>query len=306
MSKRLFPFSNYDEKEFTTEAPRTMITIRRFLETTRTMLTSPTALAIFAVLYAVLLLTLYGFISTREATIAQVTVTMFFLVLIPIEFFVLQSAILQYSRADRFLWGRIIRDAIKLAVVTIPVILLGFLIVYLLNKWQARFPAPPSVNLPVPPGPAKPPQIHFPTVVFATVRFLLLGVVLPIATIHLWIEVAAHDVRTLFGGGIKAVLKRIGSVFARASAFDSVLIYALGLIFFVLVPYAVLFVHIPVKGTRTDFAVFIARLLLVYVLTLIGWIVTVSALARRTADPSTSGPAVPVSAVSNTPAEAPA
>ena len=280
-----------------------MITIRRFLETSKTILTNPKALAIFAVLYAVLLVTLYGFISIREATVWQVVVTMFFLVLIPAEFFVLQSAILQHSRASGFQWGQIIRDAIKLAVVTIPIILLGYALFILLNKWQAHFPAPAAASLPISSGPAKPPPLHLPTLLFATLRFLLLGLVLPLATMHLWIEVAAHDVRTSLGGGAQAVLKRIGNVFARALAFDSVLVYALGLLVFVLLPYAILFVPIPVKGTKTDFAVFLARLLLVYLFTLIGWIVTLSALARTTAETS---PALPVSTISDTPAEAPA
>jgi len=280
-----------------------MSTIRRFLETTKTILTNPRALAIFAVLYAALLATLYGFISIREATVWQVAVTMFFLVLIPVEFFVLQSAILQHSRIEKFQWGQIIRDAIKLAVVTIPIILLGYALVYLLNKWQAPFPVPTAASLPITPGPAKPSPLHLPTVLFATLRFLLFGLVLPLATIHLWIEVAARDVRTSLGGGAKTVLKRIGNAFARALAFDSVLIYALGLIVFVLIPYAILFVPISVKGTKTDFAVFIGRLALVYVFTLVGWIVTVSALARTTAE---RWPAVPVNTISDTPAEAPA
>ena len=151
------------------------------------------------------------------------------------------------------------------------------------------------------PKPPKPLPLHLPTILFATLRFLLLGLVLPLTTIHLWIEVTAHDVRTSLGGGAKSVLKRIGNVFARALAFDSVLIYALGLIVFVLVPYVILFVAIPVKGTKTDFAVFIARLLLVYVFTLIGWIVTLSTLAKL--EPT---PAVPVSTISEAPVEAPA
>jgi hypothetical protein len=280
-----------------------MITIKRLLDTTRTLLTSPRALAIFAVLYAALLATLYGFISIREATVWQVAVTMFFIVLIPLEFFVLQSAILQHSRAEKFQWGQMVRDAIKLAVVSIPIILLGFLLVYLLNKLQVRFPAPTVAALPVAPGPPKPPPLHVPTLLFATLRFLLLGLVLPLATIHLWIEVTAHDVRTSLGGGAKSVLKRIGNAFARALAFDSVLIYALGLIVFVLLPYVILFVPIPVKGTKTDFAVFIARLLLVYIFTLLGWLVTLSALARTAGEAS---PEVPADAISNTPAEAPA
>ena len=279
-----------------------MITIRRFLETIRVLLTNPRALALFAVLYAVLLVTLYGFISIREGTVWQVVVTMFFLVLIPAEFFVLQSAILQQSRAAGFQWAQIIRDAIKLAVVTIPIILLGFVLVYLLNKWKAHFPAPVAASLPITPGPPKPPPFHLPTVLFATLRFLLLGFVLPLAAIHLWIEVTTRDLRALVSGGAKSVLKRIGNALARALAFDSVLIYALGLIIFALIPYAILFgPPNKVTGTRTDYAVFIARLLLVYFFTLIGWIVTVSALASPTTETSS---AVPVSTISDTPAEA--
>jgi hypothetical protein len=281
-----------------------MTTIKRLLETTRTLLTSPRALAIFAVLYAVLLVTLYGFISIREATVWQVAVTMFFLVLIPAEFFALQAAILQHSRAEKFQWAQLIRDAIKLAVVTIPIILLGFAIVYLLNKWKGHFPAPAVATVPITSGPPKPAPLHLPTVLFATLRFLLLGLVLPLTTIHLWIEVAAHDVRTSLGGGAKMVLQRIGNALARALAFDSVLIYSLGLIVFVLIPYAILFAPISPKGTKTDFAVFIGRLLLVYLFTLIGWVLTLSALARTTVVDSPEVPAT--TAVPDTPAEAPA
>ena len=283
-----------------------MITIKKLLETIRSLLTSPRALAIFAVLYALLLATLLGFIRIREATVWQVVLTMLFFALIPIEFFVLQAGILQHARADKFDWAQLMRDAIKLAVVTIPIFLLGYVLFYLLNRWQAHFPVPTSPSLPITSGPAKPLPLQWPTVLFATLRCLLLGLALPLATIHLWIEVAARDVRAWFSGGAKAVLKRIGNVFARALAFDSVLIYALGLIVFVLVPYAILFVPIKVMGTKTDFAIFVARLLLVYFFTLIGWIVTVSALARTTAEASTTGPAVALGAIPDTPAEAPA
>src|SRR6266550_5901338 len=126
-----------------------MTTIKQFVETTRDFLTSPRALAILAVLYALLLATLYGFISTREATLWQVTITFVFLVLIPVEFFVLQAAILPLARVQKLHWAQILRDAIKLAVVTIPIILLGFAISYLLHKWQAHHLAPePALILP--------------------------------------------------------------------------------------------------------------------------------------------------------------
>jgi hypothetical protein len=269
-----------------------MIIIKRFFETIRLILAKPTALAILAALYAVLLASLYGFISIREATLWQVSLTMLLLVLIPLEFFVLQAAILQHARIQKFHWGQILRDAIKLAVVTIPIILLGFLIQYLLNKWQAHYLAPePPLILPG----AKPPAplpVHWPSVLFATARLLLLGVVLPLVTIHLWIETVARDVRSSFSGGVKPVFQRIGNALARAFQSDSVLTYALGLIVFVLVPYAVLFMRIPIKGNKTEFAVFILRLLLVYLFTLMGWIVTVNTLTKIEPPPTE-----PVSAI---------
>ena len=280
-----------------------MIAIRRLFETVRALLTSPRALAIFAALYAALLATLFGFMKIREATVWQVALTMVFLALIPIEFFVLQARILQHARADKFGWAQLMRDAIKIAVVTIPMILLGYAIFYLLNRWQANHLAPTATSFPMAAGPAKPPPLHWPTVLFATLRCLLLGLALPLATIHLWIEVTARDVRASLSGGAKIVLKRIGNVFNHALTFDSVLIYALGLIVFVLVPYAALFVPIKVTGTKTDFAIFVARLLLVYVFTLIGWIVTVTTLAKTNAETSTI---VSTHTVGDTPAEAPA
>ena len=279
-----------------------MRTIRTFIDSASALLTAPSALAILAALYALLLATLYGFISIREATLWQVTVTYVFLVLVPFEFFVLQAAILLHSRTQKFDWAQILRDAIKLAVVTIPIVLLGFLISYLLNKWQARYPAPaPLLALPSAKGPPAPQPLHWPTVLFATVRLLLLAVALPLATIHLWIEVAARDVRSLFSGGARPVLQRLGNALARAFQFDSVLTYALGLIIFFLVPYFVLLPRIPVKGNKTDFVAFVGQLLLAYLFTLVGWIVTLTTLSKIE-----SPPAAPVSSVAETTAEAPA
>ena len=276
-----------------------MTTIKEYIEAARELLTKPRTLALLAALYAVLLATLYGFISIREATVSQVALTYVFLVLIPIEFFVLQAAILHRATTGNLNWRQILRDAIKFAVVTIPIILLGFLIAYLLNKWQAHYPAPePLLTAPGARTPPATQPLHWPSVLFATARLLLLGVALPLAAIHLWIEVAAQSVPFSFSGA-GTVLKRIVNAVGRAFAFDSVLTFALGLIVFVLVPYAILFMGHPPKGNKTDFAVFIARLLLVFLFTLIGWIVTLTTLAKLEPPPTE-----PVSKISEVPVEA--
>ncbi len=257
-----------------------MSTLRTFFDSARALLANLRALGIFAALYALLLASLYGFIATREATVWQVTVTLFLLVLVPLEFFVLQSAILNNAREPKFRWAQILRDAMKLAVVTVPIILLAWALWVLLNKWQLRFPAPhPPITFPATAPRMQP--IYWPSLIFATVRCLLFGVALPLAAIHLWIEVAGRNVRDAVGGGGQVILKRLGNALARAFASDSVFTYALGLIFFVAAPYALLFIPFTVKGNKTDFALFIARLVLAFLFMLIGWIVTLTTLTRE-------------------------
>ena len=255
--------------------------LKSFAGTTQSLLQSPRALAVFAGLYALLLASLGGFIRIHEATVWQVTVTFILLVLVPAEFFVLQSAVVTHAQQSKFQWGRILRVAFKLALVTIPIILIGYALFLLLNKWKAHYPAPaPVLVFDTPHGPPRPQPTHWPTVLFATLRGLLFGVALPLATIHFWLALAAHSFQEVFSGGAKPVLRRLGNVSARAFASDSVLTYALGLIVFVVLPYAVLFVHISPKGTKTDFAVFVARIMLAFAFTLVGWIATIGTLAR--------------------------
>jgi hypothetical protein len=257
-------------------------TLKLWFDSIKTTLTSLRALLMFVILYALLLVSFYFFISTREATVWQVFVTYALLLLVPAEFFVLQATILKFGRARKFVVKQIVLDAIKLAVVTIPIVIVGAFLWWLMNKLQARFPAPaaPSVFAPAPP---KAQPIHWPTLLITTLRFVLFGVAFPLATIHLWIEASVCDVRASFAGGLKTIFGTIGRALARAFSSDSVFVYGLGLILFVLGPYLILFVPITVKGTKTDFAIFILRLALAFVLTLIGWIVTVMTLLRVSA-----------------------
>ena len=280
-----------------------MDAIKHFLENARTTITNLRALAIFAGLYALLLVTFYIFIATREATVWQLLNTYGFLVLMPAEFLVLQSAIIERGREEKFLWRQIVRGAIKLFIATIPVVVIALVFWALIDKFQLHYPAPKAALAESLRGAPKPQPLHWPTVIFATIRFLLFAIALPLATIHLWIRVARGDVRTLFSGGAEATVKRIGRWLARAFASDSVLMYALGAILFAFIPYAILFIKISPKGTKTDFAVFIAQVLIAFCFSLIGWIVTVTALSKLNTQTSIAN--VPQRAPSTT-AEAPA
>lgn len=258
-----------------------LTTLRIWVGTIKTTFTNLGALAVFAITYALLLAALYFFVTTREATVSQVLITYLLMVLIPALFFILQAEIIDRVRDGKFHWKLILIDALKFFVITIPILLIGWLLYYLLNKWQLRYPPPALTTLPITSGPPRPQPFHLASVIFATARFVLFGVALPLAAIHLWIAVAGREVRALFADGLQLFFKRIGAALAHAFASDSVLIYALGLLLFVGVPYAALFVPLTIKGNKTDFAVFILRLVIVFVFSLIGWLVTISALVRN-------------------------
>ena len=254
-------------------------TLKLWFESLRSTLTNLRALVIFIVLYALLLGSFYFFISTREATVGQVLLTYALLLLLPAEFFVLQAAILEFARKRNFAVRNILLSAVKIAAVTIPVLLIGALLWWLMNKLQARFPAP-LVFTQTPP---KAPPTHWPTLLLTTLRFVLFGVALPLATIQLWIEASVCDVRASFAGGARNVFGTIGRALARAFSSESVFVYGLGLILFVLGPFLILLPRLTFRGTKTAFALFVVQVVVALVLMLIGWVVTIVTLARASA-----------------------
>lgn len=269
-----------------------MTTLKLWFRSIATTFANPGALLVFAIIYAFVLVASYIFISIREATISQVLVTYGLMILIPIGFFTLQASVIDRVLDQKFRWRVILIDALKFLAVTIPVLLLAWLLFYLLNKISARYPAPivqappPPVHQAVP-APLPPPPLHWPSLIFSTLRFVLLGAALPLATIHLWIAVAGGGFRTLFGDGPKSFFKRIGLALARTFSSDSVAIYGLGLIIFFVLPYVILVPVFRIGGNKTEFAVFGLRLLFAFLFSLIGWVSTLTALAR-------TAPALPI------------
>ena len=259
-------------------------TLKLWFSTIANTLANPGALLVFAVIYALLLVASYIFIWIREATVSQVLVTYALMILIPIAFFALQAAIIDRTLDQKFRWRIILIDTLKFLAVTIPVLLLVLFLYYLLNKLAARYPAPvvvvaaptPAAH-PTTPTPPVTPPLHWPSLIFSTLRFALLGVAFPLATIHLWIAVAGSS---LFSAGAKSFFKRIGSGVATAFSSNSVLIYGLGLIVFFVLPYVALVPTFTINGNKTEFVVFSLRLLLAFLFSLIGWVVTLTALAR--------------------------
>ena len=257
---------------------------KTILLTIRALIKNRGSLSVFAALYALLLATLYGFIATREATIGQILLTLLFAAASPVVFFLLQAVIINRTRHGRIEWYRALRDSCKLALLALPLILAGVLIASLLNRLQAHFPAPhisqPLQVATTPPAGAVPQPTHWPTVLFATLRSLLFGIVLPLTLIRLWIELGHQDLVGLVRSGWRSLLKQLGSIISRAFEPRSFLIYSAGLIVFALIPYLLLFVHLPLPGAWKEISIFTVRLALVFAFTLLGWVMTLSTLAQ--------------------------
>ena len=250
--------------------------ISSLLHTTRALFSNRGSLAILAGLYVLLLAALYGFIATREATVWQILLTLVFLAAAPVIFFLLQAAIINHARAGRFEWSRVLSDSTRFALLALPVILIGVGIMWLLNRWQAHYLAPTVNPGPLLSTPAAP--LHWPSIMFATLRALIFGIALPLALIQLWVEAAGRSLFVRTGG--RAFLNRLGQTLSRAFAPQSVLIYMLGLFIFGLLPYVLVFIRIPFKGTWSEMSIFTVRLVVVFALILLGWVITLSTFAK--------------------------
>jgi len=115
------------------------------------------ALAIMMTTYALLIAAVNLLVSTREATVGQLILTMTLVVVAPALFFLLQYMSVSYMS------GAPSRRLIKMIVVSVPVIGVTVLGIYGLGKVDS-----------------------YPTVV-TTLRYLLIGVVAPLLAIQLWI-----------------------------------------------------------------------------------------------------------------------
>lgn len=248
------------------------------------------SLGLFNALYAALIAALWLFFSTKEASAWQLVLTALLAVTAPVLFFLLQSA-----GAVRYVWNeaqtatlfqKSMKALWKIILISIPLILLAVLLAYLLNKLQARFPltdteaARPALIPWSHPSAARPPvlPLRWPDVFIASLRLLLLGVVLPLAAIHLWLA-AARD-------SFMGTVRRVPQILAHAFSAQSFLIYAIGLILFALMPYFLIFTRTTVRNAWAELLLFGLRLALAFIFTLWGWLATVGALAKTNVNES--------------------
>lgn len=242
---------------------------------------------LIAIVYASLLAVLYFFVVIREATFVQVSLTFASAIVAPLLFFVLQAMVA--SDGDTMTAASLLKSSLtsfwKLILITLPLIALGILIVYLLGKAQNHFDASAREAAAALPrrlaatanarDGATP--IDWKVALLSTFRYLAFGLILPLTAIHLWLATVRE--------GLVPGITRLRHHLARAFAPQSVLIYIAGFLIFGVAPYYLLFRTTQTKHAWLELSFLVARLVIVFALTLLGWVITVRALARFSANP---------------------
>jgi len=239
-------------------------------------------LLIMLALYLAMLGAAYWFFVTRESSIGLLLRSLLLAIAVPILFLVIQTISARYNRSGQStlsLLGGSLRDFWKLLVVSLPVIFIAVLAIYLFGKIETSTPAATvkeaARSVPATPRPVVPKAqpVSWQSVALTTIEYLLFLLVLPLAAIHLWIGAARE--------GLKSTLKQSLRVLARAFAPQSVVIYLIGFVIFAVIPYFLIISRTPAGNAWLDVGLLLARLLLAAFFSLVGWVVTVGALANR-------------------------
>jgi hypothetical protein len=228
----------------------------------RMLFKSWTTLPLILAVYAALLLALYFFVSTREATVPQLVVTFGLMFAAPLLFFLLQATSVNYATGSSGLLRKALRDCLKFIAVSLPVIALTVLAVYGVGKLQGRLAVDPETAQPLSPNTLT---------TLIVIRYLLMAVIAPLITIQLWIAASTR--------GLREVIRSLRQTLAGAFAPQSVLVFASGFLIFAVAPYFLLVQQIPIQRTWLEFSLFTARVVVSALLVVIGWVVTIGALS---------------------------
>src|SRR5436853_3961178 len=241
-------------------------------------------LLLFALFYSGLLGTIYWFIATREGSVSQLLLTLLLALLAPVLFFIIQTMAVSYTEAEikpAVLLRLSLREFGKLALMTAPIVLLAWLIIYLLGKLEpdasgltrdvAHNVAPPTR----PSGRVLTQPVQWRDTILIGARYLFLGVVLPLMAVHLWIGAA--------GSELVSAVKGAGRSIARAFRPSAVLIYALGALLFGVLPWFLVFTRTSTKSPWLEVSLLGIRLVAAAVLVLVAWLLTVGALRVNSA-----------------------
>lgn len=230
---------------------------------TRMLFKKWTTLPLLIAVYAALLLSLYLFVSTREATVLQLGITFVVMLAAPLLFFLLQAASVNYATTEQTgLLRKAAYDCLKLIVVSLPVIGLTILGLYVLGKLQGRLAVDPTT--------LQVTSVNKLTLLMVA-RYLLIAVVAPLVTIQLWIATSTH--------GLRASIRNVREALGKAFAPQSMLVFACGFLIFAVAPYYLLSKTMNIQRAWLEVSLLTARVVISALMVLLGWVVTVGAIS---------------------------
>ena len=215
----------------------------------RMLFSNKLTLLLIVMIYGALLGVGYLFVSTREATITQLVVTLAVVVVAPVLFFVLQAVSVNYASDQRptSLIRKVAFDALRLVAVTVPLIVVTALVFWGLGKIDSHL------------------------TIATTLRYLLIGVIAPLLMIQLWVAASRS--------GLRQLLRRAPQTLAKAFAPQSVFVYACGFLLFAVAPYLLVFHTTQTDRVWLEVSLLAVRLTASALLILFGWVTTVGALS---------------------------
>jgi hypothetical protein len=245
------------------------------------LMTNWRASVILLVLYLAMLLAVYIFLVTGVATIGELLILGLSVVVAGLIFFVIQAIGVGYM-ADEAGAGRLVARSLKgfwkLVIITIPFVLLAWLLLYLIGKIPAGTAvAHEAMRSAATPGRGAAHPAPQPTdwrgIGLAALQFLLFGIALPLAAVNLWIAAGAQ--------GLGHAARRAHRILFKSFAPGTLLIYVIGLLIFGVVPYLLVDLRPPVKGEWIEVGQLGVQLAVAGFLSLFGWILTLGALTQR-------------------------
>lgn len=221
-------------------------------------------LPLMIAVYAALLLAVYLFVSTREATISQLVLTFGVMLVAPLLFFLLQAASVNYTTGvpASGLLRKTAVDGLKFIAISLPVIGLTLLVLYVVGKLQGGLAINPDTQQAASSNALT---------TLVVIRYLLLGVVVPLVTIQLWIATSAR--------GLRSAIRSLRETIANAFAPQTLFVFACGFVIFAVAPYFLLVQTIPVERAWLEVSLLTARVMISALLVLLGWVTTVGALS---------------------------
>ncbi len=232
--------------------------------------------ATFVLLYTLFVGAVYLFFTTPEARFWQVGLTFLLMLVMPILFFMLQSMGVNYTNLKLSeLLSKAAREFWKLFIVTLPIILLTWLVIWSINKIDSSFTtglreAANSASTATKIKEAED-RIKMLSTIVTFVNALIMYFIVPLFSIQLWIATLRD--------GMGQTLKNIFRIIFKAFAPRSVLTYVLGFVIFGVLPYYLITMRTPIKSPWMDLSVLGIRIIAALLFLLFGWIVTVGALS---------------------------